>query len=513
MFLYLVFIGIVLSMALFRLKRRRLHRLASEIPGSDDELPFIGVAHKFTGTTEDILTSLQKYSYEAMKKNGILRGWIGHMLYFIVMDPIDLEVVIKNCLEKDDLHRFLKNAIGNGGIYAPLPIWRRRRKIMMPAFSSKIVDTFIEIFSKQSEKLVSMLAKYAGKGDVTMEPFLSRYALDSICGTTMGIKLNVQNDPDNPFLKAMKNILNFVCKRIFHLWLQPEWLYKLFPQYTEEKKYLKEMHNFVDEVIQKKREEIIKEKYLKSEVDRSFDIRNYKTRSFLDLMITFSGDENAYNDLELREEIMTLTIAGTDTSAVSIGYTLKLLAMYPKVQDKLYQELLDVFGNFDRPIVKEDLAKLEYLNRVVKESLRLFPPTPFIIRKVLEDIYLPSGRTLPAGSGTVVSIWGLHRDPKYWGPKAEFFDPDRFLPERLDLKYSCSYMPFSSGPRNCPGSQYALMSIKTALSAIVRRYKIVGEESGPVPLIKSKIDIMLKAVDDYKISLEKRVSINSENFK
>ncbi|XP_013178242.1 PREDICTED: cytochrome P450 4d2-like [Papilio xuthus] len=507
MFLYLLCLGVVLGIALFRFKRRRMHKLASEIPGSDDELPFIGVAHKFIGNTEDVLNSLQKYSYEAMKKNGILRGGIGHLFYFVVVDPIDSEVILKNCLETDNQHRFFKNAIGNGGIYAPLPIWRRRRKIMVPAFSPKIVDTFMEVFSEQSEKLVSMIAECAGKGDIIMGPFLCRYTLDAICGTTMGIKLNAQNNPDNLFLIALKNVLIIICKRFFHLWLQPEWLYKFFPQYTEEKKYLKEMHDFIDGVIQKKREEINKEKYLKSEVDRNFDLCHYKTRSFLELLIQFSGGENGYTDLELREEIMTLTIAGTDTTGVSIGYTLKLLAMYPKVQDKLYQELLDIFGNSERSIVKEDLSKLKYLERIVKESLRLFPPGPFIIRKISEDIYLPSGRTLPAGFGAIVSAWGMHRDPKYWGPDAEVFDPDRFLPERFNLKHTCSYMPFSSGPRSCVGYQYALMSMKTALSAIVRRYKIMGEESGPVPHIKSKFEIMMKAVDDYKICLEKRISI------
>ncbi|KPJ20623.1 Cytochrome P450 4C1, partial [Papilio xuthus] len=91
-------------------------------------------------------------------------------------------------------------------------------------------------------------------------------------------------------------------------------------------------------VIQNKRREIKKEKDLKSEVDRNFGLSNYKTQSFLDLLIEFSGGENGYTDLELREEILTLTIAGTDTTGISIGYTLKLLAMYPKVQDKLYQE-------------------------------------------------------------------------------------------------------------------------------------------------------------------------------
>ncbi|KPI97999.1 Cytochrome P450 4V2 [Papilio xuthus] len=363
-------------MALFKLKRRRLYRLASKIPGSDDELPFIGLAHKFTGTTE------------------------------VVVDPVDVEVILKTSLEKDDLHRFIRNVIGNGLIFAPVSIWRRRRKITVPAFSPKIVDTFMEVFAEQSEKLVSVLATCAGNGYIAMEPYLCRYTLDSVCETTMGITTNAQNNPNAPYLKALKNILNLVCERIFHLWLQPDWLYKFFSQSKSHQKYTKEMQ--------------------------------------------------------------------------------------------------DVFGTSDRRIVKEDLSKLKYLERIVKESLRLYPPGPFIIRKVLEDISLPSGRVFPAGSGAAVSIWGLHRDPKYWGPDAEVFDPDRFLPERFNLKHACSYIPFSSGPRNCIGYQYALMSMKTVLSAIVRRYKIMGEESGPVPHIKSKIDIMMKAVDDYKICLEKR---------
>ncbi|XP_013177583.1 PREDICTED: cytochrome P450 4C1-like [Papilio xuthus] len=462
MFLCLLCLSVVLGMVLFKLKRRRLYRLASKIPGSDDELPFIGLAHKFTGTTEDILNSLQKYSYEAMKNNGILRGWLGHILYFIVVDPVDVEVILKTSLEKDDLHRFIRNVIGNGLIFAPVSIWRRRRKITVPAFSPKIVDTFMEVFAEQSEKLVSVLAACAGNDYIAMEPYLCRYTLDSVCETTMGITTNAQNNPNAPYLKALKNILNLVCERIFHLWLQPDWLYKFFSQSKSHQKYTKEMQGFVDEVIQNKRREIKKEKDLKSEVDRNFGLSNYKTQSFLDLLIEFSGGENGYTDLELREEILTLTIAGTDTTGVSIGYTLKLLAMYPKVQDKLYQELLDVFGTSDRRIVKEDLSKLKYLERIVKESLRLYPPGPFIIRKVLEDISLPSGRVFPAGSGAAVSIWGLHRDPKYWGPDAEVFDPDRFLPERFNLKHACSYIPFSSGPRNCIGTMFADISISVS---------------------------------------------------
>ncbi|XP_068630264.1 cytochrome P450 4c3-like [Battus philenor] len=501
MFLWLLcFILIIL---VYRFKRRNMYRLASAIPGPEQELPFIGVAHTLTGSTEDIMEKLQMYSYTVMKTNGILRGWLGHILYFLVTNPVDIEVVLKTCLEKDDLHRFLRKITGNGGIFAPVTIWRKRRKGLIPAFSPKVVETFVETFSKQSENLSLRLAERVGRGTFSSWPYLTAYTLDSICETTLGIKINAQVNP--PFLIAMKSVLNLICERIFHLWLQPEWLYRLFPQYAKHEECRKILHDFTDEVIRNKRDEIIKKKSLQEKAEHGFDLGNYKKKSFLDLLITLSGDERGYTNEELREEMLTLIIAGTDTSAVAIGYTLKLLAKYPNVQEKLFHELQSVFGDSDRPINKEDLLNLKYLERVVKESLRLFPPAPFVIRKVLEDLYLPSGNVIPAGSGIVVSIWGVHRDPKYWGPDADCFDPDRFLPERYNLQHSCSYMPFSAGPRNCLGSQYALMSVKSALSAILRRYKIVGEEeTGPVPHIKSKLDIMMKAVDDYKIELQKR---------
>nr|QLI62189.1 cytochrome P450 40 [Streltzoviella insularis] len=501
--LLLVVLGLWITM--YRIRRRRMYKLASLIPGPDEELPVIGVAHTLMGDTEDIMAALQHYSYAAMERDGLLKGWLNHILYFLGLNPLDVEMVLKVCLEKDDLHRFIRKIIGYGGIFAPVTIWRRRRKILVPVFSPKIVENFVEVFSEQSEKLAKRLTESADNGKFSIWPFLSTYTLDSVCETAMGIKMNTQSNPDSPFLKALSRLLNLVCERIFHLWLQPDWMFKLFPQYTEHQRCLNTLHAFTDEVIKKKRKELqfIKDKSI--ETNQNYDLKYYKRKTFLDLLITLSGGETGYNDIELREEVLTLTIAGTDTSAHAVGFTLKLLTKYPEVQERVYQELYEVFGESDRPLVKEDLLKLKYLERVVKESIRLFPPVPFIIRKILEEITLPTGRVLPAGSGFVISIWGIHRDPKYWGPNADHFDPDRFLPERLNLPHPCCFMPFSNGPRNCVGYQYALMSIKTALSAILRRFRVVGErETSTIPKIRVKLDIMMKAVDGYELALERR---------
>ncbi|XP_026750988.2 cytochrome P450 4C1-like isoform X2 [Galleria mellonella] len=508
MLLYLIAGVLVVWTVVYKYRRWNLYKLASMIPAPTNEWPMIGVAHTLSGSTEDIMASLQKISYEAMDNDGMIKVWLGHILYFVVVNPLDLDVLMKTCLEKDDLHRFIRKIIGNGTVFAPVSIWRKRRKVLVPAFSPKIVESFVDVFSEQSVKLTKQLEKQVDKGPFSLWPFVSTYTLDSVCETAMGVKMNAQENPDSPFLICLNRILNLVCKRIFHLWLQPEWLFKLFPQYIEHQKCLNEMHEFVDKVIKMKRADMKTESKSKPETDKVYDLGQYKMQSFLDLLVTLSGGNTGggYTDIELREEVLTLTIAGTDTSAVAIGYVFKLLAKYPDVQEKVYQELCKVFGDSNRPVIKEDLPKLKYLERVVKETLRLFLPVPFVIRKVLNDIALPSGRVLPAGSGVGVSIWGVHRDPHYWGPDAEHFDPDRFLPERFNLAHTCSYMPFSSGPRNCPGYQYALMSMKTALSTILRSYKVVGEqEPTTIPHIRVKIDIMMKDADGYCVALERRM--------
>ncbi|XP_052738532.1 cytochrome P450 4C1-like [Bicyclus anynana] len=231
-----------------------------------------------------------------------------------------------------------------------------------------------------------------------------------------------------------------------------------------------------------------------------------KRKSIVELMINISSGKKQFTDLELREEFLVIAAAGSDTTAGTIGFTLMLLGKYPDVQQKVHEEMEEVFGDSKRPLEKEDLPNLKYLERVVKESLRLFPPAPFILRKVETDFTCPSGLIIPSGSGIMVSIFGVHRDPKYWGPDVEHFDPDRFLPERFNLQHACSYMPFSNGPRNCIGYRYGFVSVMTALTFILRDFKVVGEpEKRPVPNIRLKLEVTMKAVEGYNVQLEKRI--------
>ncbi|CAH0727723.1 unnamed protein product, partial [Brenthis ino] len=214
--------------------------------------------------------NLQAWCYESHQHDGLIKGWLNHILYFLVTNPMDVEVILKTCLEKDDLHRFLRKVLGNGSVFAPVPIWRRRRKILIPVFTPKNIDQFVTVFSENSQKLVKKLVSRQGKGKFSIWPYMSAYTLDSVGETALGVKINSQDDSNSSFLTSMNIILDLVCERIFHLWLQPDWLFKLFPQYKLHQKSIKVLHDFTDEVIVKKRAEISQYKKLQPEADNHY---------------------------------------------------------------------------------------------------------------------------------------------------------------------------------------------------------------------------------------------------
>jgi cytochrome P450 family 4 len=166
---------------------------------------------------------------------------------------------------------------------------------------------------------------------------------------------------------------------------------------------------------------------------------------------------------DISAELQNIIVAGTETSTYASCFTILILAIYPEVQKNVQSELDSLFGESDRDPTMEDVKNMEYLERVIKELLRFFPPIPFVMRKVDETIEigtsdvsttstnaLPDSQVFPAGSNVIIPMMKIHMRPDLW-PDPCRFDPDRFLPEEVEKRHRCAYMPFSHGPRNCPG--------------------------------------------------------------
>nr|BAN20369.1 cytochromeP450 [Riptortus pedestris] len=144
--------------------------------------------------------------------------------------------------------------------------------------------------------------------------------------------------------------------------------------------------------------------------------------------------------------------------------------------------------------------ELKYIERVIKETLRIYPSVPVIGREIAKDIDLPSGYKVPAGSIMAVIIAGIHFNKKHY-PNPEVFDPDRFLPEKMVNRHPYSYVPFSAGPRNCIGQRFAMLELKSAISHFLLKYEI-GAEGDTLP----GMILTLQSDNGHKVWLRPRVN-------
>ncbi|XP_072159665.1 cytochrome P450 4C1-like [Bemisia tabaci] len=157
-----------------------------------------------------------------------------------------------------------------------------------------------------------------------------------------------------------------------------------------------------------------------------------------------------YSDTDKIDEALTFMIAGSETTAQTNCFVLLMLAIHPEYQEKVFEEQYNIFGDADTPITPDDLDKMEYLEQVMKETLRLFPVVPLSARHAEEDTKLTQNYVLPAGATAVIFTFFTHHDRELW-PDSNTFNPDNFTAEKMANRHKYAFIPFSGGARNCIG--------------------------------------------------------------
>nr|AIW80022.1 cytochrome P450 CYP439A1 [Nilaparvata lugens] len=225
---------------------------------------------------------------------------------------------------------------------------------------------------------------------------------------------------------------------------------------------------------------------------------NPNSKTFLDQMMDYAEARN-FTDRELSMSISDVLIAGSDTTAGAISYMIMMLAMHEDIQEKVYGEIQDIFGDSKRPVELQDMNRMQLLERVIKEVLRHCCP-PHIARRVDNNIKLEN-TTIPAGSTLYIMLYKLHRDPQYWSHPDSFY-PDHFLPENIERRPKYTFLPFVSGLRACPGQKFSLMMMKIMMVTILRKYRITTNVQ------PSEVDLslvfMLEISNGYNVQLTLR---------
>jgi cytochrome P450 family 4 len=439
-----------------------------------------------------------------------MKLWVGQDLFVLLSNPVALEKILgnKNFIRRTGLiTKVGKPFFRNGLLMSDGDTWRIHRKIISSTFHNNVLDQFVENFSKNSSILVGQLSSKCDGKAFDVYPFISLCTLDVICETAMGTTVNAQLVDDGEYVRNVLRSLQLISERFMRPWLTADWIFNLTQLGKEQAATLKYMHGNVQQVVSEKMAKFYASGRQKTQVDDLQSVKRKKL-SLLDLLIE---DEQLTPD-EIHDEVVTIVAAGSETTATTCCFVLALLGVHQDIQERVMEEQRSVFGDdIHRPVTCEDLPNMPYLEQVIKEALRLFPPIPFLFRKVETETDLGNGYVLPAGCYSMVVTYTTHRNPEYF-PDPQRFDPDRFSPENSLGRHPYAYIPFGAGRRMCVAYKFGVMEAKTMLSTILRRFR-VAQAVGGISGITSNLEsgVVLKPAKGFSIEIENRFLDEEEN--
>ncbi|KAM7303440.1 cytochrome P450 3A29 [Ixodes scapularis] len=377
--------------------------------------------------------------------------------------------------------------------------WKKMRTLLNPAFSTAKMRLMMQTINKCADVFVDILTESSQKGEVLeMYKVAQGLSLDVITKCALAWQVDCQRNPDDPLLKELQNIFrntSNVGARI-SFW---------FPALKH-----------VIEILHKKWQFMVTQENIIANLRNVISLRRRgqapSVPDLLQLMLNCQSDASNAKDhtdqknLLLEDRMLIANcfifiLGGLETTSLALAYTLFLLAKHPEEQDRLFQELTDMFpGN--QELSSDDLRKLKRLDIVFKESLRLYPPTvAFVSRTCRRDITV-MGQFIPSGTSVTVPVWHLHHDADYW-PDPFKFDPERFS-EGQERHPPEAYAPFGLGPRACIGSRLAMLELKATLVKVVRRFKILlCDETQDPPKIRIPLSLTLPE-NGIRLKLDRR---------
>ncbi|XP_031328068.1 cytochrome P450 4C1-like isoform X1 [Photinus pyralis] len=417
-------------------------------------------------------------------------------LFLTGAKPVETLLSSTTLLEKPLIYKFFHPWLGLGLLTGSGARWKHIRKLLTPAFHFKILKQFIDIFDKQGNILINILEKCDGK-EVDVFPYIALCSLDIICEATMNTSVDAQFAPNSEYVSSVHEMCAIVFRR-YHSPLKAwDALYKLSKDYQKQKKALTILHGYSNAVIKRRKKELEDAKLHIS--NKEDEMGNKHRLVFLDLLLLSEVDGKPLPHNVIREEVDTFMFEGHDTTTSGISFTLYCLSKNPEVQDKVFTELKVIDPQGRKAWAYDDLQQMKYLEQVIKESLRLYPPVPLFARTPTENVDF-GGTLVPKGISLTVFTYGLHRCPKLY-PNPDVFDPERFTPENSRARSIYGYVPFSTGSRNCIGQRFAMLEIKSIVAYLIREFKLL-EVVGHEPELT--VDAILRPQNGLPIRFVKR---------
>ncbi|KAK0073764.1 hypothetical protein PV326_013084, partial [Microctonus aethiopoides] len=471
------------------IKYSKLIKAGKSFPGPR-AIPLLGNVFEFLLSGSDALTVFG----ELGRKYPTNRLWLGPKLFINISLPKDIEVVIKSgkTANKAFVYKFMEPAVKNSLVNGDAgPLLRAHRKLLIPIINGEYLESYMQVINEQVRRSVNILAKKADLEEIDIHDETEYCVADIGYETLHGIPGVGQDQGDLFIPHTVASSLDIFIHRAISPWLYPTFLFNFSKSGKIWNANTKIGQNFVQKII------IEKKKLYEALARGDPDVKKPKP-SILDLLMEHVVETNAMNEEEIMSEATTLFIGFYDTVLGIYSFSILMLAMHPEQQNKVREEVMAVFET-DRDVMEEDLRKLKHTEMVIKEVIRLFPIGPLMPREVTDDLKLDE-YTLPKGATVCMMPFLTHRLEEYWD-KPNSFIPERFLPENSRDRHPFAYIPFSSGPRSCPGSKFGMACLKIMIVHFIRNYQF--STTMELDKIKLKTHLSIQSIDGYKVSMKK----------
>jgi cytochrome P450 len=368
------------------------------------------------------------------------------MPVYMFNHPDQIEEILRHkhrVFKKDFYMEALRPLLGNGLLSSEGEEWRRARAMAQPAFQARQIQQYAATMVAHTERMIA-----SWKPGETRNVHIEMMRLTSQIVTKTLFDVEV-DDEEGSIGKTLEAAMLFYANPL-SMW--PKWRHVPTPTNLRFRRTLGALDALMFKMIRERR------------------TAGPSDRSDLLSRLLCAEDEQGrkMSDTELRDELLTLFLAGHETTALTLSYTFYLLATHTDVEAELHAELDRVLA--DRPPSVGDVPALHFAENVIKESMRMYPPAWTLGREATEDVEI-GGYPIKKGAQVLMAQWVVHRDSRFW-PEPERFRPSRWDEEQTKQLPRCAYFPFGDGPRVCIGNNFAMMEAVLLLTAIARRFRL-----------------------------------------
>ncbi|BEK05995.1 cytochrome P450 [Campylobacter jejuni] len=375
------------------------------------------------------------------------------------------------------LHELLSPLLGESIFTTNGEVWKKQRELLRPSFEMTRINKVFNLMSEAVADMMDRFSKYPNHAVIEVDEAMTFITADVIFRTIMSSKLDEEKGKKilNAFVTFQEQSVHTAMRRMFRF---PKWLSYVLGDRKRAK---------AGDVIRQVLSDIIKPRYDMADNAEFEDILG-------SLLLVVDADTNKrFSFEEILDQVAMLFLAGHETTASSLTWTLYLLSLYPKEQEKAYEEITQVLQG--GAIEISHLRQFKYLTNIFKESLRLYPPVGFFAREAKKDTQVRD-KLIKKGSGVVIAPWLIQRHEEFWT------NPHGFNPSRFEGEYKKdAYLPFGVGERICIGQGFAMQEAILILANVLKTYKLELEE-GFVPDVVGRLTV--RSANGMRIKFSKR---------